>query len=130
MELLEISLCGSQTATFRSGQPVHIVAKIGRKRRARFDPGSCSGVREAELRRVEKLPRQCWHFGLARAKMGSSSIQNVSDQRMLYRGKVYSDLMRPSRMELDFEESRRPQVGECVPFGERFSGTPGEAARF
>ena len=65
-----------------------------------FDPVAGSGMRKSEFCGVEKLPAEHGKLGLADKQLSRSSIESVSDERMLCCGEVHSDLMRPSRDEL------------------------------
>ena len=70
---------------------------------------------------MKKLSADTRQFKVAHKKSGRRAINRVSDKRMLHCGKMYTDLMRPAGVELDFEQSRRSELGEFAPLGAGFA---------
>jgi len=100
---LDVSLNGSKIAALGRGKIFKKTPQVLRQRRAGFDPLAGSRMRKSEFCGMEKLPTERRKLGFADAKLWSSAIESVSDERMLYCGEVHSDLMRSAGVQLDLD---------------------------
>src|SRR5262245_4584955 len=78
-------------------------------------------MRESESCRMKELAAERGHARFADTEVRGSSIQCISNQRMLQRGEVHSNLMRPSGMQLDLEQRRGAEFQQLPPIRQSFT---------